>query len=757
MSRRLRLQIRGAVQGVGFRPFVFRLARDMGIRGWVINDARGVTIEAEGGDLELFAARVAGEKPAAAVIIDVQRLWLQPAGFSGFAILASDEGGAPEAAVLPELATCRECLADFRHPADRRFGYPFTNCTQCGPRFTILTALPYDRPNTTMRRFTMCPACAAEYADPADRRFHAQPNACPACGPAVALWDERGKEIAAKGQALERGRGALRQGAIVAVKGLGGFLLMTDARDSAAVSRLRERKNRPHRPLALMVRDLDLARELCAVSAAEERLLASPAAPIVLLGKLPGARVAGEVAPGNPDLGLMLPNTPLHHLLLAPLDFPLVATSGNRSEEPICTAEEEAVSRLGGIADFFLVHDRPIARHCDDSVARVTGGEPQILRRARGYAPLPIVVDEPLPPILAVGAHLKNSVALGTGRTVFVSQHIGDLDNPQALTAFQKVIVDFLALYAARPAAVAHDLHPDYASSRWAAENSGLRGLPVQHHHAHLAACLAENGARGPALGVTWDGTGLGTDGSIWGGEFLLGSASGYRRVASLRPFGLPGGEAAAEEPRRVALALLWETFGASGLKRDRSAAVRAFNEQELAVLERVLRKQVNCPRTTSAGRLFDGVAGLAGLRQRTSFEAQAAMELEFAAAEGETAAYPLPLVPGPAGGPEWILDWGPMIEAVVADQGRGVEIPRIAARFHNALVEGVAAVARAAGQARVALSGGCFQNRRLAEQAAARLTGEGFEVLIHRQTPPGDGCICLGQVAVAAALLKEG
>lgn len=757
MSRRLRLHLCGAVQGVGFRPFVFRLAQEMNLKGWVINDARGVTIEAEGDHLELFASRVRTEKPEAAIIVEETVLWLEPAGFSDFVIRSSDETGAPQAAILPDLATCSECLREVRDPSNRRWGYPFTNCTRCGPRFTILKALPYDRPNTTMHRFAMCPACAAEYADPADRRFHAQPNACPVCGPSAALWDAKGRPIALGPDAVVQAGKALKQGAIVAVKGLGGFVLMTDARDAATVTRLRTRKKRPHRPLALMVRDLPLARQVCVISKNEEHLLTSPAAPIVLMRKLPGAPVAAEVAPGNPDLGLMLPSTPLHHLVLEDIDFPVVATSGNLSEEPICTAENEAYRRLQGIADFFLVHDRPIHRHCDDSVVRVMEGDLQILRRARGYAPLPVVVDEPIPPILAAGAHLKNTIALGTGRSVFISQHIGDLDNPQALAAFEQVIGDFLRLYDINPVAVAHDLHPDYTSTHWARTFSGARPLAVQHHHAHLAACLAENGARGPALGITWDGTGLGTDGTIWGGEFLLGSAEGCQRVASLRPFGLPGGDAAAEEPRRAALALLWGTYGAEGLGMEDLDPVRAFPEKERRIIARMLEQGINCPQTTSAGRLFDGVAGLAGLRQKISYEAQAAMELECAASPAETGVYPFPSVENPEQpGPTWTLDWRPLVEAVVTDRRRGVGVEVVAARFHNALVEGIAAVAHRVGEPTVVLSGGCFLNRKLTVRTAVRLREDGFRVLMHHQTPPGDGCISLGQVAVAAAQLKR-
>jgi hydrogenase maturation protein HypF len=760
---RLRIEIRGAVQGVGFRPFVYRLAREMGVAGWVSNGTGGVTVEAEAEEsvLAAFVDRLHGELPAAAEVHELGRQALPPRGERGFEIRASSGDGARTTVVLPDLATCTRCLAEVLDPADRRAGYAFTNCTDCGPRFSIVRELPYDRPSTTMAGFRMCAACAAEYADPTDRRFHAQPNACPECGPRLAIWDARGAFVRTRGDgdALRAAVRALAEGRVVAVKGIGGFHLMVDARSAEAVALLRRRKRRPRRPLALMVRDVAQARTLCEVCAEAETVLTSAAAPILLLPRRPDAPVAPDVAPGSAALGVMLPPSPLHHLLLREAGFPLVATSGNLSEEPICTDEAEAVDRLDGIADLFLVHDRPIERHVDDSVAWVMRGRTRLLRRARGFAPLPVRLAAPVPPLLAVGAHQKCAVALGIERQVFVGQHLGDLESTQALAAFERAIADLLRLYEARPVAIAHDLHPDYASTRWAeqaaAARPGMRRVAVQHHHAHLAACLAENGEPGVALGVVWDGTGLGTDGSVWGGEFLLGNAAGVERVASLLPFRLPGGDAAAREPRRVALSLLREALGETAFERTDLAPVAAVRDAERRLLAQMIGRGVHSPECSSMGRLFDGVAALLDLRQISRFEGEAAMALEYAADPRERGAYALPLLPASSPGEPLRLDWRATLHDLLEDRARGVDPGRIAARFHGALVEAILAVARHVGQPRVALSGGVFQNRLLTERAAEALEHAGFEVLLHRHVPPNDGGISLGQVAVAAARVQ--
>jgi len=797
-ERRLCVEIHGAVQGVGFRPYVYRLAGELGLYGWVINDTRGVFIEVEGdaARLAVFLARLPAEAPAVARIVRLTHAWLPTTGYTRFEIRHSGGGGERSVLVLPDLATCPTCCAELFDATNRRHRYPFTNCTDCGPRFTIVEALPYDRPNTTLRGFALCPACQAEYDDPRDRRFHAQPNACPACGPQLAFYTRgEGREAERQGKgpdvqrerywpgrtggwslaatddtALQAASDALRRGEIVAAKGLGGFHLLVDARNEEAVQRLRARKGRPAKPLAVMVRDLEQAGALCHVPAAAAQLLTSAAAPIVLLARRADALIADAVAPGNPDLGVMLPYTPLHHLLLTDLGFPVVATSGNLTDEPICTDEWEALERLGALVDAFLVHNRPIAHHADDSVLWMVDGAAQFLRRARGYAPLSASAPQPLPAILGVGAHLKNTVALSVGEQIFVSQHIGDLESAGAFAAFQHVIADFLRLYEARPVAIAHDLHPEYLSTKWAVGDKMRRWhdegmspnhllipslIPVQHHHAHLAACLADNGTTEPALGLIWDGTGYGADGTIWGGECLVGNAAGFTRVAHVQPFRLPGGEAAVREPRRVALSLLWALEGAEALAQPWTAQV--FTEQERRVLGTMLARGVHAPVTTSMGRLFDGVAALIGLRQKVTFEGEAAMELEYCArrCSEEVPAYTLPVVAPAAGGP-YLLDWRPLVSELLEDIRHGVARAILAARFHAALVACGVAVAAATGEPRVALSGGCFQNQRLTESLAARLRAAGHAVLLHRQTPPNDGCISLGQVMVAAAQLAR-
>jgi hydrogenase maturation protein HypF len=826
--KRLRLAIRGAVQGVGFRPFVYRLAGELGLKGWVNNSTQGVFIEAEGGpaQLEQFRLRLEAERPPRSFIQSLEAAWLDPLGYASFEIRASQTGGRKTALVLPDIATCPDCRREVFEPGNRRYFYPFTNCTNCGPRFSIIHSLPYDRANTSMRKFALCPQCQAEYDDPRDRRFHAQPNACPQCGPHLELWDRQGKVLSGGGGAgapgsppaapavLAAAAAAIRAGRIVAVKGLGGFHLVVAAHADEAVRRLRQLKGREEKPFALMFPSLAAVQAVCQVSPAEERLLRSPEAPIVLLGRRPEAggdcQLAVSLAPGNPNLGVMLPYTPLHHLLLSLLAFPVVATSGNLSDEPICTEAGEALERLGDIADLFLVHDRPIVRHVDDSIVRVMLGRELVLRRARGFAPLPIEVGsaawncqfsiascqlasgEHRPKekrrgrgkseignrksdlrrgsgesVLAVGAHLKNTIALTAGSQAFISQHIGDLETDQAYEAFRRVIADFERLYETQPATVAADAHPDYLSTKYArarasaaAPSPGLGYVSVQHHVAHVLSCMAENQLTPPVLGVAWDGTGYGLDGTVWGGEFFLVTEAGWERVAHFRPFPLPGGERAVKEPRRAALGLLFAMFGEAALGLEELAPVRAFSRAELAALKTMLARRLNSPLTSSAGRLFDAVASLTGLRQQVRFEAQAAMELEFALEGiGTNDSYPFsmedlppPDAPdqSPARHSALIVDWSPLVAQIIADVKRGVPPGPISARFHNALVEIIVTVARAMGQERVVLSGGCFQNRYLTERAVQRLQAEGFRPYWHQRVPPNDGGIALGQVLAA-------
>ena len=748
---RARLRILGAVQGVGFRPCVFRLATELELTGWVNNSAQGVTVEVEGERtrVEKFILRLEAEKPPLSFIQRLETSWLAAAGYNEFTIRESDSGGAKTALVLPDIATCPDCMAEIFDPANRRHLYPFTNCTNCGPRFTIIEALPYDRPSTSMRDFAMCAECRREYEDPRDRRFHAQPNACPVCGPHLELWEGQGKVLYSRHPALAAAADAIRSGEIVAVKGIGGFHLMADARNDTAVRRLRERKHRDEKPFAVMAPSLRSVRDECDVSDFEERLLRSVEAPIVLLRRrqeaVPCESVAPSVAPGNPSLGIMLPYSPLHHLLLAELGFPVVATSGNLSDEPICTEEGEALERLGGIAKFFLVHNRRILRHVDDSIVRVVLGRELVLRRSRGYAPLPVRLKSPGPPVLATGAHLKSAVALSTGDTVFISQHIGDLETGPALEAFERVIGDLQRLYEIRPAAVAMDAHPDYLSTQFAtrfSKASSCGALPVQHHIAHVLSCMAENEIEGSALGVAWDGTGYGLDGTIWGGEFFkAGAGPDLERVAHLRTFALPGGQAAVREPRRCALGVLYEIFGEAAFEMD-IPPIRAFSDAELVALRTVLRRALNSPRTSSAGRLFDAVVSLAGIRHTTSFEGQAAMALEFAADGCEARdSYPFELA-GP------VVDWEPMIRGIVADAQAMAKPGLISAKFHCTLAHIIVAVARRTQEAQVVLSGGCFQNERLLRLAVGGLREAGMEPAWHRRVPPNDGGIALGQVA---------
>ncbi len=767
-GHRLRVIIHGAVQGVGFRPFVYRLATELDLAGWVINDASGVQIEVEGPVERLrdLLSRLEAERPPLAVILSLEASWLDAVGFTEFRIEESAGEGAPTVLVLPDVATCADCRSDILERGNRRCGYPFTNCTNCGPRYSIISGLPYDRPMTTMAGFKLCPVCDDEYKNPEDRRFHAQPNACPACGPRLELWDEQGEVLARREEALEEAATAIGQGRIVALKGLGGYQLLVDARDERAVARLRERKHREEKPLALMFPDMKGVKEACRVSVDEARSLQAPESPIVLLRRRAQHEgLAPNVAPGNPYLGVMLPYTPLHHLLMTELGYPVVATSGNLSEEPMAIGEREALERLGSIADVFLVHDRPILRHVDDSIVRFVNGRELVLRRARGYAPLPLTFSPGLladtlanSEVLAVGAHLKNSVALATGGRVFLSQHIGDLATTEAYNAFERVIQDLSELLEFEPGLVACDLHPDHLCSRFARELATQRGLTlikVQHHEAHIASAMAENDLTGPVLGVSWDGTGYGPDGTVWGGEFLLGDPTGFERVGHLQPFRLPGGDMAAREPRRSALALLHEM----DIEAEGGTEALGFGASELATLTAMLEKGYNAPVTTSAGRLFDGVSALLGLKRKNAFEGQAAMALEFilppASEAAKQWAYPMPISPSRRKA-RFQLEWWRMVEHVRNDLGKGVEPAKIAARFHNGLVEGIVSAAQHIDEHNVVLSGGCFQNRYLLERTVTRLNEEGFAVYTHQRVPPNDGGIALGQAVIGAYISKS-
>lgn len=751
--RRARLTVQGAVQGVGFRPFVYRLAHELGLAGWVLNSPQGVSIEIEGAEenLHRFRSRLETENPPASAIDSLEVSFLEPARDSGFQIRESAGGGTKSARILPDLAICADCVREIFDPADRRYLYPFANCTHCGPRFSIIEALPYDRANTSMKTFAMCPDCQREYHDPSDRRFHAQPNACPKCGPHLELWNAASRVLFKEHEALLEGARVLRAGQILALKGIGGFQLLADARNDEAVQRLRARKHREEKPFAVLFPSLSSVRECCRISALEERLLLSPQAPIVLLEKRHRDSlefpIASSVAPANPCLGVMLPYSPLHHLLLHTVEFPVVATSGNVSDEPICIDEFEAFDRLRDIADVFLVHDRPIVRHMDDSVARIILGRELVLRAARGYAPLPITInsslDAEMEAIFAVGAHMKNTVALKVGNQIFISQHLGDLSTEQAFAAFRQATADLPQLYETQPRWIACDLHPEYLSAKFARQQAAAP-VQVQHHYAHVLSCLAENKVDSPALGICWDGTGYAADSTIWGGEFLQINEHSFERVAHFRPFRLPGGDAAVKQPRRSALGVLYEIFGPEVFDLN-LPHLEHFSQTELRMLRRMLGQGINSPFTSSAGRLFDAVAALSGLRQRVSYEGQAAMELEYAIVPGISDAYDFnvteqyPLV----------IDWQPAMVEILHD-ARQENPGLIAAKFHNMLAEIIVRIARAVGQPQVALTGGCFQNKHLTERSVLRLREEGFHPVWHRRIPPNDAGIAPGQIIAA-------
>ncbi|MEQ1681003.1 MAG: carbamoyltransferase HypF [Nitrospira sp.] len=780
LAQRVRVEVEGTVQGVGFRPFVYRLARELGLTGWVQNTRNDVLIEVEGNlpVVEEFLQRLRTDAPSSASVETVSTTVVPVLDAAGFSINQSAESGQRVLVISPDLATCADCQRELADPHDRHFRYPFLTCTQCGPRYSLLTAIPYERSNTTMASFDLCPACRTEYSTESDRRFHAEPIACPTCGPHLSLWDEKGHKISGPEDALQQAHVMLDQGLIVAVKGLGGFQLWVDAKSEEAVRRLRDRKRRPEKPFAVLFPSVDAIRDDCLLSSDEEALLCSPQAPIVLAHKRRDAGLADAVAPGNPYLGVMLPATPLHHLLLASLQRPMVATSGNRSEEPIVTDEREALVRLKGIANALLVHDRPIARPVDDSVVLVVPGkvlsvdgeqkekpraDVMILRRARGYVPLAIRWGDVLAsgvqgPILALGGHLKNTVALLTGNRVVLSQHLGDLSTFEADRTFRQAVEDLQRLLDVTPRAIACDLHPDYRSTSFGRELAATLSvplIPVQHHHAHVASCMAEHQLDGEVLGIAWDGAGYGGDGQVWGGEFLIASYRQFTRFASLKPFRLLGGEAAMKEPGRSAAAVLWELMGEEMLTLSLSSWKVTDNQR--AQLASVLRSGVASPWTTSMGRLFDAVASLTGLCHQASFEGQAAMCVQFAAEQAVEAGevtvegYPMDLVPSRSSDPQWMIDWRPMVSAILGDLRRGISPDKIALRFHVGLAEATVRLTQAVGLPRVVLTGGCFQNWLLLSLARRRLEEAGFAVYSHALVPPNDGGLSLGQAVVAA------
>ena len=736
------IRVRGTVQGVGFRPAVYRLARASGLAGFVRNDSEGVWIEVEGPlqRLSAFVEQLPVSAPPLSRIERTEIVELRAVGEQAFQIVASTTRSTVGADIPADAATCEACLEELFDPADRRFRYPFINCTDCGPRYTIARDVPYDRSRTTMDAFALCAPCKAEYQDPGSRRFHAEPNACPACGPELSLEALRGE--AALQAALE----ALREGRILAVKGLGGFHLAADARNQATVARLRERKRRPHKPFALMGRDLATLSAVVELTGPALEMLLSPARPIVLCrarGDLPPG-----VAPGLNELGVMLPYTPLHHLLLRGGPGLLVMTSGNLSEEPIAKDNAQALARLAGIADAFLLHDREIHTRADDSVFRIVAGAPQPVRRSRGQVPEAIRLPCAAPPIVAVGAGLKNTVCVTRSDEAHLSPHVGDLEHLETYAFFREAIDKLSRLLGVEPRTVACDLHPDYLSTRWAAE-SGLRRESVQHHHAHIASCLAENGFHDPAIGVAFDGTGCGPAGEAWGGEFLLADLAGFRRLGHLRPIALAGGEAAIRAPWRLGLAALRDAGAGDAL-------LGRIDPRKRALVDRMLAGGT-APLATGAGRWFDAVSALCGIREEISYEGQGAIELEAVATPGDGGAYPFELHPLPT----FEVDPRAAIRTLACELQGGACAGEVAARFHATLAQAIAAGCRLArdrhGLETVALSGGCFQSRLLTEGAKALLEEAGFRVLVHRKVPPNDGGVSLGQAAVAAWRSSKG
>jgi hydrogenase maturation protein HypF len=759
MTIRRQIEVSGIVQGVGFRPYVYRLARERQLAGQISNTPSGVSIEIQGSPEKIddFVVKLRCEAPPLAKITAVAVADLPCTGDKDFRIVASRRGEIVRTLISPDVAVCDDCLREMLDPGNRRYRYPFINCTNCGPRFTIVHDIPYDRPHTSMAAFPLCAACRAEYEDPLNRRFHAQPNACWDCGPKLQLWNREGESVLS-GDPLTNAIHAIRGGMVAAVKGLGGFHLAVDAANVAAVRLLRERKHRVEKPFAVMVPDVETARKLCELTRDEESLLTSVQRPIVLSRRRSPSPIADEVAPGNRDLGIFLPYTPLHHLIFAEGKFDaLVMTSGNLAEEPIAINNDEALARLQGMADVFLTHNRDILLRCDDSVLRVVSGKARQLRRSRGYVPVPVFLKKEVPAILAVGGELKNTICLTRGTHAFLSQHIGDLENVESHEFFEEAIAHMEKVLELEPKIVAYDLHPDYFSTRWALQQPGMQAVGVQHHHAHIASCMAENHVQGRVIGFAMDGTGYGTDGHVWGGEVLVAGYDSFDRMAHFEYVPLPGGDAAIHEPWRMAVSYLAHHFGRSFLNWQ-IPFVRGLDRQKTDVLLRMIEKHINSPLTSSCGRLFDAVAALVDLRREINYEAQAAIELEMAITHASVEpAYLLDLIGNEHG---WIISTQRLFESIVRDVEQGKPASVISQRFHDGLIACFVRLANLIRQRtwldQVCLSGGTFHNSFLLEKLSTRLTAEGFQVFTHSEVPAGDGGLSLGQALVAAHRLRE-
>ena len=751
---RLKIRITGLVQGVGFRPFVFRLAQELSLKGYVLNDSAGVLIEAEGGKEKLddFLIRIDNEKPGISKIFGLQYSFLEETGFEKFEIFESKENGAKEAMVLPDISVCEDCLDEVKDPKDRRFLYLFTNCTNCGPRYTIINSIPYDRKNTSMKDFNMCPDCSGEYDLSSDRRFHAQPNACHVCGPWISLYDNKGKLICEKEEAVEKTVNLIRRGQIIAVKGIGGYHLVCDAANDESVKRLRMNKNREERPLAVMFPDLESVKAETEINKLEERAINSVEKPIVIVNKREETSIAEAVSPDNRTVGAFLPYSPLHYIILKKLRKPVVATSGNMTDEPIVREEKDAFKKLTNIAEYVLSHNREIIRRCDDSVIRVVSGKQTPIRRSRGFVPIPVMLPFKLKrPVLALGPHMNNTVALGIDNMAFISQHIGDLDNPLAMEFFDETVKDLLKLFDINPEVVVSDLHPGYYSTRFGEKYYGDRLIKVQHHFAHILSCMADNDIPGNAevIGFAFDGTGYGTDRTIWGSEVLIISEKSYRRVFHLRPFRLPGGDKAVKEPCRTAFSILFDTYGEEAAELDFSP----LSSKEKAFFINMIKNNINSPVTTGMGRLFDGISSIIGLKHKVSYHAQAAVVLEqLALRSEEEGSYPFNIE-------DSVIDYRDMIRKIVDEVQSEIPGEMIARKFHNTITDIIIhiseSVRKDTGIERVALSGGVFQNSILLEKTYLKLEERGFTPLMHQLVPSNDGGISLGQI-VAAGLKTE-
>jgi hydrogenase maturation protein HypF len=750
-----KIKVHGIVQGVGFRPRVHELAHMNHLRGHVFNTSGDVTITVEGAesDIHAFVDQIRSSPPPQSRIESISIEDAPVEGFKDFQIRKSVILENEYQLISPDIATCPLCAQEILDPADRRYGYPFTNCTNCGPRFTIIESMPYDRNNTTMRKFTMCPQCREDYENPMDRRFHAQPNACPKCGPKLSLMDSNGKDVSSD-DPLALSADLLRAGRIIAIKGLGGFLLACDAGNDQAVSLLRDRKRR-FKPFAVMMASIDEIENHCYVSEAEKNLLISSQAPIVLLRRRPSSILSDLTAPNTTYLGVMLPYTPLHHLLLKTILIPLVMTSGNISEEPIAADNQEAFQRLAGIADYFLIHDRDICSSYDDSVAMVINDRPQVVRRARGFAPYPIRLQFNSSKVLACGAEVKGSFCLTQENHAFLSQHIGDMENLETLEHFKKTVSLYQRLFHIVPDIIAYDMHPDYLSTRYAVDlinASGLRGVPVQHHHAHIVSCMADNGVTEPVIGVALDGTGYGEDGAIWGGEFLIADYSGFQRVAHFEYVPMPGGKAAIEKPYRMALSYLFKVFGDRVFELDLPFLIK-IEKEELTLIKQQIESRINTPLTSSCGRLFDAVSATLNIRAESDYEGQAAVELESIADINVDKSYAFEVME------EKIISFDRMFRDIVEDTRNNVATSIIAGRFHRTIADVILKLSRAIGREKnmnkVALSGGVFQNRLLLELTIKKLEAEGMTVLVHHEVPTNDGGISLGQAVTANHSIK--